>query len=120
MVSAAAARPIPLGKAIVGEHVFTHESGIHVDGLLKDRRTYQALDPALFGRDHRFVIGKHSGAAAVAASLAGLKLPVNACDLPEIVERVRQQAVARKGGVGPEALAEIWHDVRQDAVAVAT
>ena len=47
IVAAAAMRPIPLNKAIVGDHVFTHESGIHVDGLLKDRRTYQALDPAL-------------------------------------------------------------------------
>jgi hypothetical protein len=63
VVAAAAARPIPVNKAIVGDHVFTHESGIHVDGLLKDRRTYQALDPAVLGRSHRFVIGKHSGLA---------------------------------------------------------
>ena len=53
VVAKAAGRAIPKGKAIVGEHIFTHESGIHVDGLLKDRRTYQALDPALLGRDHR-------------------------------------------------------------------
>jgi len=39
VVAAAAARTIPLNKAIVGDHVFTHESGIHVDGLLKDQRT---------------------------------------------------------------------------------
>ena len=45
LVSTAARRPIPLNKSIVGEHVFTHESGIHVDGLLKDRRAYQSFDP---------------------------------------------------------------------------
>src|SRR6266545_6800365 len=72
VVAAAAVRAIPFNKAIVGEHVFTHESGIHVDGLLKDRRTYQALDPALLGRSHRFVIGKHSGLAAITASLSDL------------------------------------------------
>ena len=71
IVAAAAARAIPLNKAIVGDHVFTHESGIHVDGLLKDQRTYQALDPTLLGRSHRFVIGKHSGLAAITRLAVG-------------------------------------------------
>ncbi len=61
MVAHAASRTIPPNKAIVGEHVFTHESGIHVDGLLKDQRTYQSLDPRLLGRCNEIVIGKHSG-----------------------------------------------------------
>jgi homocitrate synthase NifV len=74
MVAAAAARSIPLNKAIVGEHVFTHESGIHVDGLLKDQRTYQSLDPLLFGRSNRIVIGKHSGLSAITSLLADLQL----------------------------------------------
>lgn len=51
-------------KPVVGKDVFSHESGIHVDGLLKDIRTYQHLDPALLGRDNQFVLGKHSGKAA--------------------------------------------------------
>ncbi|MDU6378553.1 MAG: homocitrate synthase, partial [Bradyrhizobium sp.] len=78
VVAAAAARAIPLNKAIVGEHVFTHESGIHVDGLLKDQRTYQALDPMLFGRSNRIVIGKHSGLSAITSLLSDLRLPVSA------------------------------------------
>ncbi|MGY4444471.1 hypothetical protein ACVW04_007290 [Bradyrhizobium sp. LM2.3] len=45
--TAAACRNIPPSKAIVGEHVFTHEFCIHVDGLLKDRPIYQALDPGV-------------------------------------------------------------------------
>src|ERR1017187_1994304 len=48
IVSAAARRPIPAGKAIVGASAFTHESGIHVDGLLKDPLTYEALSPQSF------------------------------------------------------------------------
>ena len=74
MVALAAARTIPLNKAIVGEHVFTHESGIHVDGLLKDQRTYQSLDPRQFGRCNRIVIGKHSGLSAITSSLAAMNL----------------------------------------------
>lgn len=65
LVAAASGRPVPPGKSIVGENVFTHESGIHVSGLLRDPANYQHIDPRELGRDHRLVLGKHSGAAAV-------------------------------------------------------
>ncbi len=113
LVAAAAVRPIPVDKAIVGDHVFTHESGIHVDGLLKDRRTYQALDPVLLGRAHRFAIGKHSGLAAIAAFLADLGLPAAPHELPAILNRVRERAIVAKAPVGAETMHAIWHEVRQ-------
>lgn len=113
LVSTAAARPIPVNKAIVGDHVFTHESGIHVDGLLKDRRTYESLDPGLLGRAHRFAIGKHSGLAAIAATLDGLGLPVNRDELPAILRRVRAQAVAGKSAVDTDMLRGIWNEVHK-------
>ncbi len=113
VVAAAAARPIPVNKAIVGDHVFTHESGIHVDGLLKDRRTYQALDPELLGRAHRFTIGKHSGLAAISASLSELGLPAARHELSAILARVRERAVADKSLVSAEALREMWSEVRR-------
>lgn len=115
-VAAAASRPIPVNKAIVGDHVFTHESGIHVDGLLKDRRTYQALDPALLGRSHRFVIGKHSGLAALTASLSELKLQASAKELVAILARVREHAVATKASVTAEMLAQILVEIRHAAL----
>jgi homocitrate synthase NifV len=111
VVAEAAARAIPLNKAIVGEHVFTHESGIHVDGLLKDQRTYQSLDPRLLGRANRIVIGKHSGLAAITSSLAELDLPASSDQAQGILQRVRSHATANKGPVGNETLAEIWRDV---------
>jgi homocitrate synthase NifV len=117
VVASAAARPIPVNKAIVGDHVFTHESGIHVDGLLKNRQTYQALDPAVLGRAHRFVIGKHSGLAAIAASLSDLGLPVHPAELRAILARVREAAVATKQPVAAEALAAIWRDVHAGTLA---
>ncbi len=116
IVATAAVRPIPLNKAIVGDHVFTHESGIHVDGLLKDRRTYQALDPALLGRSHRFVMGKHSGLAAIAASLAELKLQASSRELPAILARVRGHAIATKATVTAEVLAGILAEIRHAAI----
>lgn len=117
VVAAAAARNIPLNKAIVGDHVFTHEFGIHVDGLLKDRRTYQSLDPALLGREHRFVIGKHSGLAAIAASLSDLDLLAHPSELRAVLARVREVAVATKRPVPAEMLAAIWRDVHAGTLA---
>ncbi|ABD05692.1 Pyruvate carboxyltransferase [Rhodopseudomonas palustris HaA2] len=111
VVAAAAARTIPLNKAIVGEHVFTHESGIHVDGLLKDQRTYQSLDPVLLGRANCIVIGKHSGLSAITSSLAKLNLPATAEEAQGILAQVRLHAVANKGPVGNETLTAIWREV---------
>lgn len=117
IVAAAAARPVPPNKAIVGDHVFTHESGIHVDGLLKDRRTYQALDPALLGRAHRIVIGKHSGVAAIAASLVKLDLQASPDELAAILARVREHAIATKRPVTAKKLTAIWREIRHPAFA---
>ncbi|WKA28536.1 homocitrate synthase [Bradyrhizobium roseum] len=111
VVAAAAARTIPLNKAIVGEHVFTHESGIHVDGLLKDHRTYQSLDPRLFGRSNRIVIGKHSGLSAISSLLSDLHLPASSDELRGILARVREHAVRNKGPVARETVKLIWREV---------
>jgi homocitrate synthase NifV len=113
LVSTAAARPIPVNKAIVGDHVFTHESGIHVDGLLKDRRTYESLDPGLLGRAHRFAIGKHSGIAAISAMLSGLGLAVARDELSAILRRVREHAVAGKSPIDAHMLRVIWSEVHK-------
>ncbi|MCC8955574.1 homocitrate synthase [Bradyrhizobium sp. Pear77] len=111
VVAAAAARAIPLNKAIVGEHVFTHESGIHVDGLLKDQRTYQSLDPVLLGRRNRFVIGKHSGLSAITALLNELQLVASADQARQILSQVRKHAIEHKLPVERETVATIWRDV---------
>ncbi len=67
LVEKASGRSVAVSKSIIGQHVFTHESGIHVDGLLKDPHNYQAFSPALLGREHSVVLGKHSGYAAIAS-----------------------------------------------------
>ena len=48
-------------KPVVGSNSFTHESGIHIDGLLKSTDTYEPFTPALFGSQRQFTLGKHSG-----------------------------------------------------------
>jgi len=78
-VARAARRPLPVSKPITGAGVFTHESGIHVRGLLSDPRTYEPFPARLVGRDgSRIVLGKHSGRAALQYVLAADSGPANA------------------------------------------
>ena len=53
--------PVPPNKAVVGYNAFRHESGIHVHAMLKELKTYETFPPELLGRQHEFVLGKHSG-----------------------------------------------------------
>ena len=71
-VAMASGRPVAWQKSVVGAGVFTHEAGIHVDGLLKDPSTYQSFDPGEVGRSLSLVVGKHSGAHGIIAAFAGI------------------------------------------------
>ncbi|HSO84811.1 homocitrate synthase [Thiocapsa sp.] len=77
LVARASGKPVAWHKSLVGDGAFTHESGIHVDGLLKDPRNYQGIDPAEVGRRHHLVLGKHSGRHAIRQAYADLLC----CDL---------------------------------------
>ncbi len=70
LVVTASGHPVAWHKSLVGDGAFTHEAGIHVDGLLKDPANYQGIDPAEVGRMHRLVLGKHSGRHAVQMAYA--------------------------------------------------
>jgi homocitrate synthase NifV len=77
LVSRASGRPVAWHKSLVGDGAFTHEAGIHVDGLIKDPLNYQGVvDPVEMGSAHRMILGKHSGTHAVlrAYDEIGLKL----------------------------------------------
>ena len=88
-VALASGRPLPWQKSVVGEGAFTHEAGIHVDGLLKDPANYQGFDPDLVGRRHRIVLGKHSGPRAVQRVMAELGHPLSDAAARELLRRVR-------------------------------
>ncbi len=68
LVAAASGRSLAFGKPVTGEAAFLHESGIHCAGLLRDRRTYELFPARDVGRSTPgFVIGRHSGRAALRA-----------------------------------------------------
>lgn len=95
-VAAAAGRPVPWQKSVVGEGAFTHEAGIHVDGLLKDPDNYQGFAPELVGRRHRLVLGKHSGSKAVQAVYAQLGIRLDEPAASTVLLRVRGFVGAHK------------------------
>lgn len=96
LVATASGRPVPWHKSLLGDGVFTHEAGIHVDGLLKNPLNYQGVDPAEVGRAHTIVLGKHSGTRAVCAAYQNLGLSVDLLQAANILERVRHFATTVK------------------------
>ncbi len=96
LVERASGRSVGWQKSLVGAGVFTHEAGIHVDGLMKDRHNYQGVDPAELGRDHEFVLGKHSGSHAVIQAYADMGMALNREQAQSLLIRVRRHAVAHK------------------------
>ena len=95
-VAGAANRPVAWQKSIVGEGVFTHESGIHVDGLLKDPLNYQSIDPPEVGRSHRLILGKHSGTHGVVAAYADLGIEINRDEAQALLQCVRRFVASAK------------------------
>lgn len=108
IVSEAAVRPIPEGKAIVGTKIFTHESGIHVDGILKDPLTYEALSPELFGRTRSIVLGKHSGTAAVRMALEGAGIEATSEQLQVLLAHLRLRAQCVKRSISNRELVDLF------------
>ncbi|ASA23859.1 homocitrate synthase/isopropylmalate synthase family protein [Paenibacillus donghaensis] len=107
LVIAASGRSVGDGKPVVGPMAFTHESGIHVDGLMKEQATYQTFDPAEVGRAHRFVLGKHSGSGGILHVLQRQGLDAGPEMLARLLEKVRAYAELHKGNV-PEPLLAQW------------
>ncbi len=77
-------------KSLIGKNVFSHEAGIHVDGLLKDPKNYQGVDPALVGRSHQLVLGKHSGTQGVIHAYQLMGIPVSRAQAQSLLIEVRR------------------------------
>jgi len=120
IVAIAARRPIPVGKAIVGANAFTHESGIHVDGLQKDPATYEELSPRTFGRVREIVLGKHSGLASVAGALQSLGLVTDRVRTQSVLDQVRQRSMQAKRVVSSEELLDFYRRACDAAISIHT
>jgi len=89
MVSRLTKIRLPPNYPLVGDNAFAHESGIHVHGVLGNASTYEALTPESVGQKRAIVLGKHTGAHAVADKLAVMNVSATEQQLKEIVQRVK-------------------------------
>ena len=97
LLSMTIGQPIANNKAIVGANAFAHESGIHQDGMLKNRETYEIMTPQSVGRtESSLVIGKHSGRNAVRNKFESMGYKLDDEQLQLVFEAVKKLADCKK------------------------
>jgi 2-isopropylmalate synthase len=97
MISRLTGYQVQPNKAIVGRNAFAHESGIHQDGVLKERSTYEIMDPVSVGLEsNSIVLGKHSGRHALRDALAELGFKVDGAALNHAFKRFKEIADKKK------------------------
>jgi homocitrate synthase NifV len=89
-VATASGDTIGSRKSLIGRDVFSHEAGIHVDGLLKDPNNYQGVDPAIVGRSHQLVLGKHSGSQGVMHAYQQLGIHIDRVQAGHLLPLIRR------------------------------
>lgn len=115
LVSTLTGMPIQPNKAIVGKNAFAHESGIHQDGVIKERTTYEIMNPKLIGiYQNNLVLGKHSGRHAFKQRLEEMGYELSAEDLERAFKRFKDLA-DRKGEITSQDLEAI---VKEEVKAV--
>lgn len=103
----------PPNKAVIGEHIFSHESGIHVNGMTKDHRLYEAFAPETVGLTRRMVIGKHSGTTSIKMKVDEWGLSLGERAARQLLKKVRRLAVAKKGIVDDRQLKRMFYRMQR-------
>jgi len=103
---------VPANKPIVGANAFAHEAGIHQDGVLKDKRTYEIMRPETVGiSSNKLVLGKHSGRHAFADRLKQLGVELYEVDMNKAFERFKALADLKKNVYDEDLLAIVTEEV---------
>ena len=115
LVSRLTGYPVQPNKAIVGRNAFAHEAGIHQDGVLKDRTTYEIMDATTVGLDaNSIVLGKHSGRHALAQALAELGFELQGQALNTAFKRFKEIADKKKQVTALDLEALVTDELRQE------
>jgi 2-isopropylmalate synthase len=101
-------------KAIVGENAFAHEAGIHQDGVIKEKLTYEIMRPEDIGRpSNKLVLGKHSGRHALSARLKDLGFDLSGPDLDRAFKTFKALADRKKEIYDEDLVAIVTDEVTQ-------
>ncbi|NQE05933.1 homocitrate synthase [ANME-1 cluster archaeon GoMg1] len=107
-VANASSRAISVSKPIVGSDIFAHESGVHVDGILKNPLTYEPFSPGDVGLDRKILIGKHSGSHAVRRVFEKLGISLTEDESRDILRMVRIAAENTKKALSDDELMGVY------------
>jgi len=107
-VGQASHRPVPEWKAVVGERVFSHESGLHADGVIKNPCNYEGFDPAEVGLSRYLVLGKHSGSQGLVHRLQELGIRATRQQADSLLPSVRRLSQQRKRPLSDHELLALW------------
>ncbi len=114
MVSRLTGYSVQPNKAIVGRNAFAHEAGIHQDGVLKERTTYEIMDAKTIGLEtNTLVLGKHSGRHALKNTLAELGFEVDGAALNKAFKHFKEIADKKKQVTALDLEAIVSDDLRQ-------
>jgi len=80
---------MPVNKPIVGDNAFTHESGIHVHGILNNSFTYEPMSPEMVGHSRRIVLGKHTGANSLRSKLKEYHIDLNEKQFENVLSQIK-------------------------------
>ncbi len=101
-------------KAIVGENAFAHEAGIHQDGVLKEKSTYEIMKPEDIGRPaNKLVLGKHSGRAALNSRLKELGFELSPGDIDRAFKKFKDLADRKKEVFDEDLVAIVTDEATQ-------
>jgi 2-isopropylmalate synthase len=115
LVSRLTGYPVQPNKAIVGRNAFAHESGIHQDGVLKERTTYEIMDATTVGLEaNSIVLGKHSGRHALQQALADLGLELSGQALNTAFKRFKAIADKKKTVTAMDLEALVTDELREE------
>ena len=95
----------------MGANVFAHESGVHVDGVIKNPITYEAFSPDEVGLQRQLVIGKHSGSRAIQHKFREFSIELSDDEATAILQEVRRIAVDLKRALFDKELVYIYQDL---------
>ncbi len=116
-VEEASEQKLSVAKPICGDQVFTHETGIHVRSLLRNKLSYQPFDEKLVGiKANRIVIGKHSGRHAIAHFYQTKGVQLNSEQLNEVYKRIQERVKAEAKQPDEETMLSIYRDMTNRSV----
>jgi 2-isopropylmalate synthase len=118
LVSRLTGYPVQPNKAVVGRNAFAHESGIHQDGVLKERTTYEIMDATTVGLDaNSIVLGKHSGRHALQQALSELGFELSGQHLNTAFKRFKEIADKKKQVTAMDLEALVTDELREETTA---